>query len=112
MSKHINTNTKTSGRPRTISIEEQSIQVILSDKKVKIIRKTDQSIEVINRGKKITINEGKKSEKIFKCNEVMTKQAKAVLKQINKEKKLGIDVDNFNTRSLGMHVINALQAQD
>ena len=95
---------KKSGRP---ALKEQSIQVELSDKKVKIIRRTNQVIEVINRGKAITVGEGKRAKK-FKCNDLMAGQAKSVLKQIVSEKKLNIDVDKHNTRMLGKNVIAAL----
>lgn len=54
------TEPKKSGRP---ALQEQSIQVELSDKKVKIVRKTNQSIEIINKGKMITPEESVKLKK-------------------------------------------------
>ena len=129
------TETKKSGRP---ALQEQSVQVVLTDKKVKIVRRTNQVIEVINQGKVITLPDNAKAkaarvrlEKLdskkdkakvkelkaliaaqtvkFKKGDVMVGQAKSVLKQAVTEKELDIDVDKYNTRSLGKNVIAALQ---
>jgi hypothetical protein len=91
---------KKSGRP---ALKEQSIQVELSDKKVKIVRRTNKVVEVINRGKALTY--GKKK---FSCNAKIDGQAKAILKQVVSEKNLDIDVDKQNTQMLGKNVIAAL----
>ena len=130
------TESKKSGRK---PLQEQSIKVELSDKKVKIIRRTSQVIDVINQGNVITLPDNAKvkaartkiekldpkKDKVkikelkaliveqtvkFKKGDIMTGQSKSVLTQVNKEKKLGLDVNKYNTRSLGANVIKELQS--